>query len=288
MAPERFTRGADDGRTDVYALGCTVYEMLTGAPPFDSSAPALMHSHVYETPEKPSVRRPGLAPGWDELVGRMLAKPVEEQADGGGGAGGIRETGPARAASPAPAQLADHTPPLGQDSPPPPHREPRPTSRPIRSTPHLTQPRSNSPRAPQPSAPTPPRTCSRRRSRSSRPLPRPLVRAGGACMVDRRLRGRHRARCSACSSVVQPFRGGDDGDKGSGKNGCPAGREGRHPGTVAPVAKTQTLTLGSDADAKGPAPAVAGRHQGRQGHGPRTGRLSPPSTRATCGPGPTG
>ena len=80
MAPERFTRGADDGRTDVYALGCTVYEMLTGAPPFDStSAPALMHCHVYETPEKPSVRRPGLAPEWDELVGRMLAKPVEER-----------------------------------------------------------------------------------------------------------------------------------------------------------------------------------------------------------------
>ncbi|MFJ4833156.1 ABC transporter substrate-binding protein [Streptomyces sp. NPDC088747] len=80
MAPERFTRGADDGRTDVYALGCTVYEMLTGTPPFDAvSAPALMHCHVYETPPKPSSRRPGLAPEWDDLMGRMLAKPPRER-----------------------------------------------------------------------------------------------------------------------------------------------------------------------------------------------------------------
>lgn len=80
MAPERFTRGADDGRTDVYALGCMVYEMLTGAPPFDAvSAPALMHSHVYETPRKPSARRGGLAREWDELVGRMLEKAVDRR-----------------------------------------------------------------------------------------------------------------------------------------------------------------------------------------------------------------
>ncbi|MVO85719.1 protein kinase [Streptomyces sp. p1417] len=82
MAPERFTRAPGDGRTDVYALGCMVHEMLTGSPPFDApSAAALMHCHVYEIPDRPSVRRPELAPAWDELVGRMLAKPPADRPD---------------------------------------------------------------------------------------------------------------------------------------------------------------------------------------------------------------
>ncbi|WP_206188627.1 serine/threonine-protein kinase, partial [Streptomyces kanamyceticus] len=85
MAPERFTRGTDDGRCDVYSLGCMVHELLTGRPPFDAdSAAALMHGHVYETPDPPSVRRPELAPAWDDLVGRMLAKQPGDRPDAQG------------------------------------------------------------------------------------------------------------------------------------------------------------------------------------------------------------
>ncbi|QIB41953.1 protein kinase domain-containing protein [Streptomyces aureoverticillatus] len=82
MAPERFAHGETDGRTDMYSLGCMVHEMLTGAPPFEApSAAGLMHCHVYETPERLSSRRPGLAPAWDELVGRMLAKAPADRPD---------------------------------------------------------------------------------------------------------------------------------------------------------------------------------------------------------------
>ncbi|MFF3484639.1 ABC transporter substrate-binding protein [Streptomyces sp. NPDC002701] len=235
MAPERFTRGADDGRTDMYALGCTVYEMLTGAPPFDSaSAPALMHSHVYETPQRPSARRPGLAPEWDELVGRMLAKPVAERPT----AEQARETldrlalpSSARAASGGPARTSLEQ----RDSvPAPPARElAADAAAPGHHTTSylLAPPRPRQP----PTAPPPVRRRGRR-----------LVWAGAPAVA---------AALVAALLVVQSF-GGDDG--GSGESG-PRGAKG---GTVARVAKTETLTLGSAADSKGPAPAVRGADRG--------------------------
>ncbi|MEV0932966.1 ABC transporter substrate-binding protein [Streptomyces phaeochromogenes] len=257
MAPERFTRGADDGRTDVYALGCTVYEMLTGAPPFDStSAPALMHSHVYETPEKPSVRRPGLAPEWDELVGRMLAKPVEERPTAEEARAAFERLALPAPQVPAPAQLADHTPPLGQDSAStapgtPAHVSSDPQHSASDSAPQQLaagattispDPTSYLLAPPLPKQPPAPP--------AARPRGRRVMWIAASAAVTALV---------VVLSVVQPF-GGDDGDKGSGKNGPGGPKAGT--GTVAPVAKTQTLTLGSDADAKGPAPAVRGATKG--------------------------
>ncbi|WP_328688888.1 ABC transporter substrate-binding protein [Streptomyces phaeochromogenes] len=239
MAPERFTRGADDGRTDVYALGCTVYEMLTGAPPFDStSAPALMHSHVYETPEKPSVRRPGLAPEWDELVGRMLAKPVEERPTAEEARAAFERLALPAPQVPGPAQLADHTPPLGQDS----ASDSAPQQLAAGATTISPDPTSYLLAPPLPKQPPSPP--------AARPRGRRVMWIAASAAVTA---------LAVVLSVVQPF-GGDDGDEGSGKNGPGGPKAGT--GTVAPVAKTQTLTLGSDADAKGPAPAVRGATKG--------------------------
>ncbi|MGA6226505.1 ABC transporter substrate-binding protein [Streptomyces umbrinus] len=257
MAPERFTRGADDGRTDVYALGCTVYEMLTGAPPFDStSAPALMHSHVYETPEKPSLRRPGLAPEWDELVGRMLAKPVEDRPTAEEAREAFERLALPAPRVPASAQLPDHTPPLGQD--------------PASTTPGSPSHASSEPQHSASDA-APRQLAAGATTISPDPtsylLAPPLPKQPPAPPAAR-LRGRRVTWIAASAAVtalvvifavVQPF-GGDDGDEGSGKSGSGGPKAGT--GTVAPVAKTQTLTLGSDADAKGPAPAVRGATKG--------------------------
>jgi serine/threonine-protein kinase len=77
MAPEQIKGEAIDGRTDVYALGCMLYEMLTGRMPFDASTiMAMLSKHLMETPVAPSQRRPdlGLSPALDQLVLAAMEK----------------------------------------------------------------------------------------------------------------------------------------------------------------------------------------------------------------------
>ncbi|MGA2673180.1 MAG: serine/threonine-protein kinase [Terracidiphilus sp.] len=79
-APEQWTEtpaGEMDGRTDNYALGCVLYEMLTGRTPFHAHKTAgWMKQHLEEAPNPPSHLRPELASwkGLDGLVLRLLAK----------------------------------------------------------------------------------------------------------------------------------------------------------------------------------------------------------------------
>ncbi|WP_433567010.1 protein kinase domain-containing protein [Nocardia sp. CA-151230] len=81
-APEQFDIGAAiDHRVDVYALGATLYRMLTGALPYPGSTPAqLMYGHVSLPVPKPSrhggVRVPE---GFDAIVERALAKDRESR-----------------------------------------------------------------------------------------------------------------------------------------------------------------------------------------------------------------
>ncbi|RGD60363.1 serine/threonine protein kinase [Kitasatospora xanthocidica] len=83
LSPEQATASALDGRTDLYAVGCVLTEMLTGATPFTAETPvAIAFKHVSEQPLPPSVRRPGLPPALDGAVLRLLAKnPADRPAD---------------------------------------------------------------------------------------------------------------------------------------------------------------------------------------------------------------
>ncbi|WP_316522853.1 protein kinase domain-containing protein [Kitasatospora brasiliensis] len=83
LSPEQATASALDGRTDLYAVGCVLTEMLTGATPFTAETPvAIAFKHVSERPLPPSARRPGLPPALDAAVLRLLAKnPADRPAD---------------------------------------------------------------------------------------------------------------------------------------------------------------------------------------------------------------
>jgi serine/threonine-protein kinase len=79
MSPEQ-CRGAGeiDHRTDIYALGCVLFHLLTGRPPFIAPTPGdMIASQLREEPPTPSTLVPGLAPEVDTLVLRCLAKDPE-------------------------------------------------------------------------------------------------------------------------------------------------------------------------------------------------------------------
>lgn len=69
LAPELVTRGTADARSDIYAIGIMLYEMLTGEQPYKGEQPMqIAFQHATDSVPRPSVKNPGVPEPLDELV----------------------------------------------------------------------------------------------------------------------------------------------------------------------------------------------------------------------------
>jgi tRNA A-37 threonylcarbamoyl transferase component Bud32/outer membrane protein assembly factor BamB len=84
-APEQFEGKPLGPHTDVYSLGCVLFECLTGEPPFRREQDAaLMYAHLHDPPPSATARRPELPRGVDRVIEKAMAKrPVDRYATAG-------------------------------------------------------------------------------------------------------------------------------------------------------------------------------------------------------------
>ncbi|MEO6956463.1 MAG: Stk1 family PASTA domain-containing Ser/Thr kinase, partial [Antricoccus sp.] len=75
LSPEQARGEKVDARSDVYAVGCVLFELLTGAPPFVGDSPvAVAYQHVRENPKPPSTVNPQISRKLDSIVLKALSK----------------------------------------------------------------------------------------------------------------------------------------------------------------------------------------------------------------------
>ena len=80
LSPEQVERGIADPRSDVYATGILLYEMLTGSKPYDGESPiSIAFRHVHDDVPPPSRVAPGIPPELDAVVTRATSRDPEQR-----------------------------------------------------------------------------------------------------------------------------------------------------------------------------------------------------------------
>jgi serine/threonine protein kinase len=162
MAPERFSTGHADPRSDIYALSCVLYQSLTGQQPFPGNTlEQQVAAHLVSPPPQPSAFVPGLARRFDSVIATGMAKdPAARYAttkDLAQAAHAALAETTSRPTSAAPASVHPEPPPMYAPpppmyTPPPPPMYPAPFShsastqqRASGEPPHPSSPASNLP-----------------------------------------------------------------------------------------------------------------------------------------------
>lgn len=125
MAPEQFRGEPADFRSDLYAMGGVLHELLTGSAPFSAEGglPALLYAHLNEPPPPVRTIRPDVPEGLERLVLSLLAKPMDQRPPGAEAvASYLREanfkTAPTSLPPPSPSPFTA-SPPAPPPPPPP-------------------------------------------------------------------------------------------------------------------------------------------------------------------------
>jgi serine/threonine-protein kinase len=120
MAPEQAEGRVCDSRADIYSVGCIMYHLVTGDPPFKAeNFMAMLTKHLLEEPVKPSLRRADLriAPEVDAIVLKALVKNRDNRFQSMdeliAAIEAVPFAAPARTATPAPPRPATQTIPRG-------------------------------------------------------------------------------------------------------------------------------------------------------------------------------
>ena len=176
-APEQIQGKDLDGRSDQYALGCLLYETLTGGPPFTGEVQAIIGAHLTREPPKATEKVPTLPLAIDAVIAKAMAKDPAERFDSCGELGAramqalrapapdgtiVPGTLPGIPATPPPPPVDPNATVIGHTSPGIPATPPPPAS-PARYTPPPTPPPGIPPTPPpatsmagSPGVPTPP------------------------------------------------------------------------------------------------------------------------------------
>jgi serine/threonine protein kinase/tetratricopeptide (TPR) repeat protein len=141
MAPEQARAEAVDHRTDVYALGCVAYELLTGQPPFRAASPsALVLMHLNNKPAPLEQLRPALA-ARPALCAAVLRALEKTPADRFSSVGELARALSSTEAPTSPAPVADwppaEPPPARPSAPQPPAATPEPLAPPTGELPFV-------------------------------------------------------------------------------------------------------------------------------------------------------
>src|SRR4029078_2519447 len=79
IAPEQIRSAAPTPKSDLYSLGCLLFEMVTGKIPFEGKTTVLLVKHINEPPPAPSSINPAIPPECYALILRLLQKKPDDR-----------------------------------------------------------------------------------------------------------------------------------------------------------------------------------------------------------------